>query len=60
MQPQGSFKEEVGISAAEVFVGGSVGQGTAVTHHYDLDLVLYSHSECIMITRGREEGNFML
>lgn len=34
-----SFKREVGIKAE----GGSVGQGTAVTHHYDLDLVLYSH-----------------
>lgn len=35
------FKEEVGFSSL-VFKGGSMGQGTTVPHHYDIDLVLYS------------------
>ena len=42
MQPDGKFVDEVGIQATEVFKGGSLGQGTAVPHHYDIDLVLYS------------------
>ena len=32
----------VGIQVTEVFVGGSVGQGTAVPRQYDVDIVLYS------------------
>ena len=35
------FKKEVGFSGL-VFKGGSMGQGTTVPHHYDIDLVLYS------------------
>ena len=29
----------------EVFKGGSLGHGTAVEHHFDIDLVLYSRSK---------------
>ena len=29
----------------EVFKGGSLGQGTAVVPHFDIDLVIYSRSE---------------
>ena len=36
------FVRAVGIQATEVFVGGSVGQGTAVPRQYDVDIVLYS------------------
>ena len=37
-----NFKEAVDFSVTEVFKGGSMGQGTAVPRHYDIDLVLYS------------------
>lgn len=39
MKPK--FKEAVGLSGF-VFKGGSMGQGTTVPHHYDIDLVFYS------------------
>ena len=39
------MEEEVGFKADEMFVGGSVGQGTTVVGHYDLDLVIYSKSK---------------
>ena len=39
---KGDFVRAVGIQATEVFVGGSVGQGTAVPQQYDVDIVLYS------------------
>lgn len=38
------FKSHVGIEVTEVFKGGSMGQGTTVPGHYDIDLVLYSRS----------------
>ncbi len=40
-----ALKREVGIKASEIFVGGSLGQGTIVYEHYDIDLVLYSTSK---------------
>ena len=39
---KGDFVEIVGIQATEVFIGGSVGQGTTVPRKYDVDIVLYS------------------
>ena len=42
---QDSFQQSVGIKASEIFVGGSLGQGTIVHEHYDIDLVLYSTSK---------------
>ena len=42
---QESFRKDVGIVADEMFVGGSVGQGTTVPGNYDLDLVIYSKSK---------------
>ena len=42
---QEAFKKEVGIKASEIFVGGSLGQGTINYEHFDIDLVLYSTSK---------------
>ncbi len=42
---QKEFREEVGITAAEVFKGGSLGQGTQVRYKHDIDLVIYSDGE---------------
>ena len=42
MKPK--FKEAVGLSGF-VFKGGSMGQGTTIPHHYNIDLVFYS-KEC--------------
>lgn len=42
---QAEFHRKVGIEVTEVFKGGSLGHGTAVEHHFDIDLVLYSRSE---------------
>jgi hypothetical protein len=39
-----NFKKEVGLGKTQVFKGGSMGQGTAVPRHYDIDLVLYSET----------------
>ena len=61
------FKEKIGFSGF-VFKGGSMGQGTTVPHHYDIDLVLYSKEWCVKICeiierqkreehRGREGRN---
>lgn len=60
------FKDEVGVSGL-VFKGGSMGQGTTVPNHYDIDLVLYSKQWREKITeviereeqrgRGRRNGN---
>ena len=41
------FRHKVGIEVTEVFKGGSLGHSTAVEHHFDIDLVLYSRSEQI-------------
>ena len=58
MKPK--FKEDVGFCPSSVFKGGSMGQGTAVPHHYDIDLVLYSKEwrekiSRIIETQKREE-----
>ena len=42
---QKAFTQRVGIEATEVFKGGSLGHGTTVPGHYDIDLVLYSRSK---------------
>ena len=42
---QEAFKKEVGIKASEIFVGGSLGQGTINYEHFDIDLVIYSISK---------------
>ena len=42
---QKAFVQRVGIEATEVFKGGSLGHGTTVPGHYDIDLVLYSRSK---------------
>ena len=49
---QRAFAQRVGIEATEVFKGGSLGHGTHVPGHYDIDLVLYSRSKqvCEMTT----------
>ena len=42
---QEDFWKEVGIEVTEVFKGGSMGHGTTVPGHFDIDLVLYSRSK---------------
>ena len=42
---QDKFGWKVGIEVTEVFEGGSLGHGTTVEDHFDIDLVLYSRSE---------------
>ncbi len=39
------FQRKVGLEVTEVFKGGSLGHGTAVEGHFDIDLVLYSRSK---------------
>lgn len=44
-QIQKHLAKECGITVAEVVKAGSLGQGTAISGEFDIDLVLYSRGE---------------
>ena len=48
---QRRFTKEVGIQTTETFVGGSIGQGNAVTTTSEVDIVLFSRGWWMFIEK---------
>ena len=42
---QGSAEAKMGITVSDVFLGGSLGQGTRIPQHFDIDLIVFSPSK---------------